>query len=183
MANALQGALVAHTEVPGATPEEHEATAWGLNPGAWVAVAMLVVIGIAILMKVPSAIAKALDGKIALIRSQLAEAETLREEAETLKAEYEAKAAAADGEAKAMIERAESDARAIIEKAKVDAETLVDRRGKMAEAKIAAEERAAIDEVRALAARAATVAATELITERNDAVADKGVVDRTIAGL
>ena len=183
MANAVQGTLVAHTEVPGTTPEEHEATALGLNPGAWVALAMLVVFGIAILMKVPSAIAKALDGKIALIRNQLAEAETLRQEAEALKAEYQAKAAAADGEVKAMVKRADSDARAIIEKAKLDAETLVERRGKIAEAKIAAEERAAIDEVRALAARAATAAATKLIAERNDAAADKGVVDRTIAGL
>jgi hypothetical protein len=43
------------------------------------------------LEKVPGAIGKALDAKIALIRDQLAEAETLRKEAEALKAEYEAK--------------------------------------------------------------------------------------------
>ena len=39
----------------------------------------------------------------------------------------------------------------------------------MAEAKIAAEERAAIDELRATAAKAATAAAAKLIAERNDA--------------
>jgi F-type H+-transporting ATPase subunit b len=60
---------------------------------------------------------------------------------------------------------------------------LVERRGKMAEAKIAAEERAAIDELRAAAAKAATAAATKLIAERNDAATGKKLVDDAIAGL
>ena len=54
---------------------------------------MLVVFALLIWKKVPGAIGRALDGKIALIRDQLAEAEALRKEAEALKAEYEAKAA------------------------------------------------------------------------------------------
>ena len=53
----------------------------------------------------------------------------------------------------------------------------------MAESKIAAEERAAIDEVRAVAAKAATAAATRLITERRDAVSDKALVDEAISSL
>jgi len=75
---------------------EAEPTFLGLNPGGWVALAMLFVFAILIWKKVPAAIGKALDGKIALIRDQLAEAENLRKEAEALKAEYEAKAASAD---------------------------------------------------------------------------------------
>lgn len=185
MANPHEGATVAHTEVPGqAGAEHHEATVLGIfGPGFFVALAMLVVFAIAIWKKVPSAIGKALDKKIGVIREQLAEAETLRKDAEALKAEYEAKAKTADQEAAAMIERAKHEAEAIVAKAEIDAKALVERRRAMAESKIAAEERAAIDELRATAARAATAAASKLIAENHDAKADKGLVDQAIAGL
>ena len=160
-----------------------EPTAWGFTPTGWVALAMVAVILLMIWKKVPAAIGKALDGKIALIREQLEEAKTLRAEAEALKAEYQAKADAAGAEAIAMVERAKSEAKTIVAQAKTDAEALVERRGKMAEAKIAAEERAAIDELRATAAKAATAAAAKLIGERNDATTGKKLVDDAIAGL
>jgi F-type H+-transporting ATPase subunit b len=174
---------VAHTEVPGGH-EAAEATVAGIfGPGFFVALAMLFVFALAIWKKVPSAIGKSLDKKIALIRDQLAEAESLRKDAEALKAEYEAKAKSADKEAKAMLKRAEADAEALVAKAAEDAEALVARRQTMAEAKIAAEERAAIDEIRSAAAKSATAAAAKLIAERNDAKSDKALVDTAIAGL
>ncbi len=163
--------------------EHAEPTALGFEPTGWIALAMLAIFGVLIWKKVPAAIGKALDGKIAVIREQLNEAKTLRKEAEALKAEYQAKADAAGAEAKAMINRAKAEAKAIVAKAKTDAEALVERRGKMAEAKIAAEERAAIDELRAAAATAATAAAAQLIAERNDAATGKKLVDDAIAGL
>ena len=163
--------------------EHVEPTAWGFTPTGWVALAMVAVILLMIWKKVPAAIGKALDGKIALIREQLEEAKTLRAEAEALKAEYQAKADAAGAEAEAMVERAKSEAKTIVAQAKTDAEALVERRGKMAEAKIAAEERAAIDELRATAAKVATAAAAMLIAERNDAATGKKLVDDAIAGL
>ncbi|HYJ52204.1 MAG TPA: F0F1 ATP synthase subunit B, partial [Allosphingosinicella sp.] len=52
-----------------------------------------------------------------------------------------------------------------------------------AEDKIAAAERAAIEEVRATAARAATAAAEGLIRDKLDAKADKAMVDATISEL
>src|SRR3954471_5153048 len=89
------------------TQTEHsEPTFLGLDPGGWVALAMLAVFAVLIWKKVPGAIAKALDDKIALIRDQLAEAEALRKEAEALKAEYAAKAASADNDRAALLERA-----------------------------------------------------------------------------
>lgn len=182
MANPQEGATVAHTEAPGAA-EHHEPTAWGFNPGGWVALAMLVVFAIMIWKKVPGAIAKALDKKIAQIRDQLDEASALRKEAEELKREYEAKAASADAEAAAMVERAKNEAQAIVAKAEVDAKAMVERRKAMAEAKIAAEERAAIDELRSTAAKAATAAAAKLIAERNDATSDQALVDQAISQL
>ena len=173
----------AHAEVPAGTEHHVEPSVLGLDASMWVAIAMLVVIALMVWKKVPGAIGKSLDKKIAAIREQLAEAEALRKDAEALKAEYEAKAAAADQEAAAMVERAKHEAEAIVAKAETDAKALVERRKAMAEAKIAAEERAAIDELRATAAKAATAAAAKLIAERNDAGTDKTLVDQAIASL
>ena len=171
----------AGTEVPG---EAHAPpTAFGLSPTGWVALALIVVYAILIWKKVPAAIAKSLDAKIAAIREQLEEAAALRREAEALKAEYQAKASAAEAEAAAVIERAHGDAEAIVAKANADAEALVERRARMAEDKIAAEERAAIAGLRSTAAIAASQAAAKLIAERNDAASDSKLIDSAIAGL
>ena len=172
----------AHTEVPA----EHNAqpAAFGIvTAPVVIALSIFLVIIFLIWKKVPAAITKSLDKKIEAIRDQLGEAESLRKDAEALKAEYEAKVTAADQEAAAMVERARHEAEAIVTKAETDAKAMVERRKLMAEAKIAAEERAAIDELRATAAKAATAAAARLIAERNDAGADKKLVDQAIAGL
>lgn len=161
-------------------PEAAEPTAFGLNPGAWVALAVLLVFALLGWKKVHHAIGKALDSKIALIRDQLAEAESLRKEAEALKAEYEAKAASVDKDREAMLVRAKHEADEIVAKAKVDAESLIERRTRMAEDKIAAEERTAIEQLRAAAADAASKAAAKIIAERHDASTDAKLVDQAI---
>jgi F-type H+-transporting ATPase subunit b len=148
-----------------------------------ISIAMIVVLVILVWKKVPAAIGSALDNKISAIREQLAEAETLRKEAEALKAEYAAKAAQADSEAKAMLERARLEAEAMVEKARKDADALVERRGRMAEEKIAAEERAALQKLRAAAADVATRATARLIAEHVDAKADAALIDSGIKGL
>lgn len=158
-------------------------TALGIGTDGWIALAMLAVFLLMIWKKVPAAIGKALDKKIAGIRQQLDEAAQLRAEAEALRAEYEGKAAQADAEAATMIERARAEAEGIVRQAESDAAALVERRTRMAEDKIAAAERAAIEEVRAKAATAAAAAAESLIRNRLDAAADKAMVDATIAEL
>ena len=165
------------TEVP---HHEVEPTAFGLTAPAWIALAMIVVIAIMIWKKVPGAIAGALDSKIALIRDQLAEAESLRKEAEALKAEYEAKSASADKDRDALLQRAKHEADEIVAKAKTDAEALIERRTRMAEDKIAAEERNAVEQLRAAAADAAAKAAARIIADRHDAGTDAKLVDQAI---
>jgi F-type H+-transporting ATPase subunit b len=167
-----------HGEAPHADP-----TALGLNATAWVAIAMLVVIGLMLWKKVPATIGRALDKKIAGIREQLDEASRLRAEAEALRAKYEAKSAGAAAEAQTILDRARHEADAIVQQAKVDAGSLIERRTRMAEDKIAAAERTAVQEVRARAATAAAAAAARLIAEQHDASADRAMVDQTIAGL
>lgn len=168
--------------VPGV---EHAAKpkALGMDATMWVAVAMLVVIGLAIWKKVPAMIAAALDKQIAGIRENLAAAEQLRKDAEGLKAEYEAKARQAELDAEAMKAAAEAEAKAIVAKAKSDATALIARRTQSAEDKIAAAERAAIADVRTKAAEVATAAAARLIAERHDATADKALVEAAISRL
>ena len=151
---------------------EYAKPAYFADGAVWVALAMLAVIALMIWKRAPAAIGKSLDEKIAMIRAQLAEAEAVRKEAEALKAEYEAKIKAAGKETKAMLKRAETDAQGIVAKAEEDAKALVERRQAMAEAKIAAEERAAIDELRATTAKAATAAAAKIIADKHDAKAD-----------
>ena len=160
-----------------------EMTALGLPPGGWVALSMLVVVAILLWKKAPAAIGRALDKKIAAIRAQLDEASKLRAEAEALKAEYQARANGAAGEARMILDHAQAEAAAIVAKARDDAELLVQRRGRIAEDKIAAAERTAIAEVRAKAVAVAAAAAASLIAERHDAGSDKALVDRTISGL
>lgn len=175
--------LNAHTIAQPENLEHAEMTALGLPPGGWVALSMIVVLAIIVWKKVPAAIGKALDRQIATIRTQLDEASQLRKEAEALKAEYEGKAKSADADAKSILDHAHAEASLIVSQAKADAEALVERRGKMAEDKIAAAERAAVAELRAKAASAAAAAAASLIAQSHDAGSDKAMVDKTITGL
>lgn len=161
-------------------PEAAEPTAFFLDPGGWVALAVLIVLGLLAWKKVHHAVGRALDSKIALIRDQLSEAESLRKEAEALKAEYETKAASADKDREALLERARQEAKEIVAKAKNDSEVLIERRTRMAEDKIAAEERAAIEQLRSAAADGATKAAAKIIADRHDASTDARLVDKAI---
>jgi F-type H+-transporting ATPase subunit b len=177
------GDAVATTADEGHGAPHAEPTGLGLDATAWVALAMIVVLALLLWKKVPAAIGKALDRKIEGIRQQLDEAAQLRAEAEALRAEHQAKAANAEAEAAAIVARAQSEADAIVRDAQSNSAALIERRTRMAEDKIAAAERHAIDEVRARAARAAAAAAETLIRREMDPASDKALVDRTIAGL
>lgn len=164
--------------------EEHAVpSAFGFDATMLVALAMLVVIGLAIWKKVPAMIASALDKQIAGIKAQLDAATNLRAEAEAIKAEYEAKAVQAAADAEMMKANAVEEAKLIISNAKKDATAMVARRAKMAEDKIAAAETAAIADVRATAAATATAAAEYIIINSADAKADAALIDASISSL
>ena len=180
MANPTAATNVAHT---GVAEFHHEPAFLGVTAPGFVALSMLVVIGIMIWQKVPGMIAGALDSRIATIRKQLDEATALRAEAEAQLAEAKARNAASAGDAQAIVAHAEAEAAGLLAKAEADLAELIARRQTMAEDKIAAAERGAIAEVRALAADAAVRAATTILAERHGADADKALIDRTIQGL
>jgi F-type H+-transporting ATPase subunit b len=180
---ATEREVIAGTTVDGADPEHAVPSALGFDATMLVALAMLVVIGIAIWKKVPAIIASALDKQISGIKEQLDAATGLRAEAEAIKAEYEAKAKQAAADAEAMKANAVEEAKLIISTAKKDATAMVARRGKMAEEKIAAAEAAAIADVRATAAATAAAAAEWLIIDSKDAKADAALIDASIGSL
>ncbi|MFL0413307.1 hypothetical protein ACH0CP_07690 [Sphingomonas sp. 179-I 2A4 NHS] len=148
-----------------------------------VSLAMLVLIIILLVKKVPAMIVGGLDKQIADIRRQLDEAKTLRAEAEALRDEYARKIADAEKSAADMATQATHEAEAIVAQARTDAAELVERRARMAQDRISAAERAAIAEVRAKTASAAASAAAQLIKQRHGAEADRALVDRAISGL
>lgn len=172
-----------HTEVEAGAEHYTVPSALGFDATMLVGLAMLIVVLAMVWKKVPAAIGRGLDSRIAAIRAQLDEAAALRAEAEQLKSEYEAKSRAAEADAAAMVERARHEAEAIRLKAEADAQALVERRTRMAEDKIAAEERSAVQQLRATAADAATRAATRIIAEHHNATADRSLVDQAIAGI
>lgn len=167
----------------GAAGEGGYATAFGFGPHGWVALAMLVVIGIMLRAGVPKLIAKVLDDRIASIRSQLDEAAKLRAEAAKLRDEYRGKIAGAEKEAAELLEKAQGQADEIVKKAEADSKALVARRKKMAEDKIAAAEREAVEELREKAASAAASASRQLIADRHDAKSDSKLADEVISSI
>ena len=178
MATDTKDALI-HTAHP--TPEP---TLLHLDSEGWVYVGLTIFLILAFTVgKAWQRIRDALDARIAETRRSLDEAKALRAEAEALLAEAKQRQSEAHKDAEAIIGHAKVEAEQLVEQAKVDADTLVERRGKMAEDKIAAAERAAIAEVRAKAASAAAAAAASIIAQKHDVVADKALIERTIAGL
>ena len=165
-------------------PSEHaEPNVLGIDATIWVSLAMLVFLAIVVWKGGVKAVAGGLDRQIADIKAQLEAAKTLRAEAEALRDEYARKNADAETSAQALLDHAEEEAAGLIAKANSDAADLVTRRAQMAEDKIAAAKRAAIAEVRARTAAAATRAAAALIGDKLGATGDDTLVDRTIAGL
>lgn len=163
--------------------EHAEPTAFGIAPGGYVALAMILVIAIMLWVGVPRIIAGMLDQRIAGIRQQLDEAKALRVEAEALRDEYVRKASEAERDIEAMRASAERNAAEIVEKAKADAALLIERHKTSAGEKIAAAERSAIAELRSKAATAATAAARQLIAEQHGEDADRKLADEIIAGI
>ncbi len=168
----------------GGAPVHSEPELLGFAPFQWVSVAMLLLLLIAVFgAKVHKKIGGGLDDKIQAIKDQLDEAKQLRAEAEVLREEYATKIKNAETDAEAMLVSARTEADSILEKADADSRAMVARRQRMAEDKIAAAEREAVQDVRNRAARAATGASRKLIAENYSTDADRALADKVIANI
>lgn len=155
--------------------------AFEFDAAFWATIALFVFLAVVLYLKVPGLIGKALDGRIAAIETELAEAERLRQEAKFLLEEYEAKRQAAATEAESIVAAAREEAFRMTAEAKTSLEALIARRTKAVEDKIAQAESQAVAEVRSRSADVAVEAARVLLTRqmgsKGDALVEQAIKD------
>jgi F-type H+-transporting ATPase subunit b len=137
----------------------------------WATVALVIFLAIAVYIKVPGLIAKALDARADKISNELEDARRLREEAQQLLGQYQRKRKEAEQEAADIVAAAKREADMLAAEAHKKTEDYVARRTALAEQKIGQAEREAIGEVRASAVDIAVEAARTLLAAKIDAKA------------
>jgi F-type H+-transporting ATPase subunit b len=135
------------------------------EPEFWVAVAFVILMGLFAYMGVHRTILTTLDHRSERIRSELEDAQRLKQDAAKLLAEYKARRATAEREAADIVASAKTEAERIAAEAKAKMEDFVARRTKTAENKIALAEAQALADVRAAAADAAVAAASSILSQ------------------
>ncbi len=146
-------------------------------------IAFVLFFAVLVWLKVPAMILNALDARSQAIAKELHEARRMREEAEKLLADYQAKRAAAEEEAKAIVEHAKEQAAAVAEETRAQMAAAIQRRERQAEDRIASAETKAADEVRAAAAEAAIAAAERMIRERMSDGAQSALVEEGVGQM
>lgn len=152
-----------------------------MNAEVWVTVGFLIFLGLLAWQGVHSTILKGLDGRAARIAGELADASRLRAEAEKLLREFEAKRAAAEKEAEAIVHDAREEAARLKADAEAKLADYVTRRAAQAEQKIAQAEMLATAEVRASAADAAIKAAEAILRGATGQAAADALIAKGIA--
>jgi F-type H+-transporting ATPase subunit b len=146
----------------------------------WVAVGLVIFVGLLIRFKVPGMALNALDARAAKVQGQLDEALKLREEAEALLAKVKADSVAAERLAAEMIAAAEADAKRIAQDAQARLEEQIERRRIVAERRISTAEAQAAAEVKAAAADLAAELAQAVLAERLKGMKSDPLIDRAV---
>jgi len=158
----------------------HE-TFWS-NPRTWVGIAFIIFV-VLFGRRLWQALAKMLDDRTASVRASLDEAARLRQEAEAMLRDAEARRKAAIEDAQRLLEGAKTQAAQVAATATAEAQSAARRREQMAIDRIAAAEKAAVDEVRLTAADVATAAARQVLAQGLSADADGRLIDHAIGQL
>jgi F-type H+-transporting ATPase subunit b len=160
---------------------EHQGPIYA-NPVAWVAVAFFLFF-LLFGARIWKAVTAILDKRAQAIRTELAEAQRLRAEAEAMLRDASTRREAAFADVKILLQGAHQEAARLAEAATIEAEAAGHRREKMALDRIAAAEKAAINDVRIMAAEIAAAAARQVILETLSAETDAALVNTAIARL
>lgn len=145
-----------------------------------VLLAFLVFVGILLYFRVPAAIAKLLDNRAESIKSDIAEARRLRDEAQEIYASYERRQREVKGQADAIVANARREALAQAEKAKLDLQASIERRLAAAQDQIASAESDAVRAVRDQAVQVAVAAASDVLGRQMGASDRSAGIDRAI---
>ena len=130
--------------------------------------------------RVPAAIAKLLDKRAESIKSDIAEARRLRDEAQEIYASYERRQREVKGQADAIVANARREALAQAEKAKLDLQASIERRLAAAQEQIASAESDAVRAVRDQAVQVAVAAASDVLGRQMGASDRSAGIDRAI---
>jgi F-type H+-transporting ATPase subunit b len=152
------------------------------DPEYWVLVAFVIFFGL-FGVRLWREIAKLLDNRADQVRNELTEASRLREEAEKMLAEAREAREAALTEAREVLARSRVEANRMAEAAKHDAEAAAKRREHMALDRIAAAEKAAVNDIRQAAADIAIAAARNAIAREVGPEEGARIIDQAIAEL
>jgi len=152
------------------------------DPVFWTAVAFVIFV---VLMYRPlkKALLGALDGRIEQIRTEVNEAQRLREEAQALLASYQRKQREAAQEAEEIIKQARAEAELHRKETETAMADLLKRQEALAVAKIAQAEAAAVQEVRDIAVDLAIAATQKILAEKVTGDLSDKIVDKAIAEL
>lgn len=152
------------------------------NVDVWVAVAFVIFIALA-WKKVSAAIGGALDSRAERIRSELDEAQRLREEAQALLANFQRRQRDGLKEAEAVIAHAREEADRLRTQAGSDLEAALKRREAQAMGRIAQAEANALAEVRNLTVDVAMGASRRLLEARVSSSQADALINQSIADL
>ncbi|MPZ08595.1 MAG: F0F1 ATP synthase subunit B [Kiloniellaceae bacterium] len=152
------------------------------DPTFWVAIAFFVFAGLMI-WKARQPVLKGLDARAERIKTELDEAQRLREEAQKMLAEYKRKQRDVAKEADDLLANARHEADLLRRQAAADLEQTLARREKAALEKIAQAETQAVLDVRAKAVDIAIAATAKLLSENVDATRDQALLDDAIKNL
>ncbi|MGH6890817.1 MAG: F0F1 ATP synthase subunit B [Dongiaceae bacterium] len=150
------------------------------NPHTWVYLGFVIFV-IAVGPKLWRALAQLLDRRALRIKSDLDEAQKLKDEAQALLAEYQRKQRDAMREAEEIIANAKGLAQRQIKEAGKKLEENLARREKASLEKIAQAEAQALTEVRREAVDVATAAAARIIRSQVDGARGAALIDQAIS--
>lgn len=152
------------------------------DPTFWTLIAFVIFI-VALFKPMKKALLSGLDSRIETIRSEVEQAQQLREEAQTLLASYQRKQREAQQEAEGIVNRAKQDAENHRAEAEKDLKALLERQKELAVEKIAQAEATAVQEVREIAVDLAVAATEKILAEKVTGSLSDSLVDKAVAEL
>jgi len=152
------------------------------DPEFWVAIAFVIFV-VAVFKPIRQLATAALDARGARIKTEIENAQSLREEAQKLLAEYKRKQRDALGEAQEMLDHAKIEAARLRTQAEQDLEAALRRREQMAMDKIAQAEAQALQDVREQAVDVAMAATRALLAANMDDKRSTALVTQAIRDL
>ncbi len=150
------------------------------EPELWVAVGLVILVGILVRVKVPGLILTALDSRGIKIQAELDEALRLRQEAQALLASIKTQREHTEHLAADMLASAQAEAKRFADEAHVKLEETIKRRQLMAERKIASAQAKAEADVKAAAAELAAHIAESVLVGRLQGLKTDPLIDRAV---